>query len=452
MKNKSLLTVTMLAILVAATSIVVTSCKKKFDEPPAYIAPNVTANTTIKALKALHTSGGFEPITTDVIIKGIVIANDQSGNFYKEMYIQDATASIALELDGTSLYGNYPVGREIFIKCKGLYLSDYGGMIQLGFIDRSVPTNPTLTGIPSTLFDTYIAKGSTGNAVPLKTITAITSQLTTGMQDTVLGSLIQLNGYEFGKGDTSKIYADTSAAKKSVNLTIKDCGGVNNIILRSSGYANFAGKKVPRGNGTILGIYTMFNGVRQLILRDTNDIQFTGNRCYLYEEDFNNYAVTGTAPLVLTGWKNIMETGDVPYTLAAFSGSTFPKVSAFSSAVLATTNISTWLISPDITLPSTATAATYSFTCSRRYVSGTLKAYVSTNYTGGTPASATWILLGTVPNGSATAFTLFDPFGPYNVGTYAGQKINLAFRYEATAGTAASAVATYEVDDLKISK
>ena len=39
-----------IAILAAAS---ISSCKKNFDEPPAYIDPNLVANTSIKALKAM---------------------------------------------------------------------------------------------------------------------------------------------------------------------------------------------------------------------------------------------------------------------------------------------------------------------------------------------------------------------------------------------------------------
>jgi hypothetical protein len=444
MKNKIGLMVSMVAIATAA--IVIPACNKKFDAPPPASDQSITATHTIKQLKAMHTvAGQLDVINTDVIISGVVAADDKSGNLYKEIYIQDATGGLAIELDASGLYGTYPVGRRVYINCKGLCISDYNIMHQLG-IKATVSGAPSLQGIPSDLIKNYVTGGSLGNPVAVKTVT-LGSLPTPTLTDDNLGTLVQLNNFEFFKGDTSSTYADTSAYKQTKNLSIRECGG-STVIIRTSGYSNFAAAKPAKGNGSVTAIYTAYGTTKQLILRDTSDVKFTGKRCYQFEEDFNNYAVTGTAPLVITGWKNIMETGDVPYTLAAFSGSTFPKVSAFTSAVLPTTNISTWLISPDISL--IAGAPTYSFTCSRRYISGTLKAYISTNYTGGTPASATWTLLTTVPNGTNAAFTPFDKFGPFNLSSYAGQKINIAFQYQATAGTAASNVATYEVDDIQI--
>ncbi len=447
MKNKLSLLLTAI-ILVATIATIMPACKKKFDAPAGATDPNITVTHTIKQLKTLHTvSAQLDMITTDMVIAGVVIADDKSGNLYKEIYIQDSTGAIALELEATSLYATYPVGRKVFVNCKGLYITDYHRLMQLGY--RAVVAGvPSIQGIPNDLIKNYVTGGSLNNAVIAKSVAQ--SALTTNMQDAYLGSLIQLSNYEFLKGDTSGTYGDTSAYKASKNLTIRDCSG-NTIIIRTSGFANFAALAPAKGNGTIKAIYTTYDNTPQLLLRDTTDVLFTNSRCNLFEEDFQGYATTGTAALSIPGWKNIMETGDVPFTMASFGSSIFPKISAFSSTALSTTNISTWLISPQISLPSTGAPA-YTFTCSRRYSAGTFKAYISTNYTGGTPASATWTLLATVPAGSATAFTPFDTFGPYNFTAYLGQKINIAFRYEAPAGTSPSLVGTYEPDDIKITR
>jgi hypothetical protein len=274
------------------------------------------------------------------------------------------------------------------------------------------------------------------------------SSLLTAMQSAQIGTLVRLNNFEIGKGDLGKTWSDTSAFKRSVNITVRDCSG-QSIIIRSSGYANFAGVRVPSGNGSVTAVYTVFGTTRQLVIRDTSDVQFRNSRCFLFEEDFNAYSTTGANPLVIPGWSNISETGDVVYRLAAFSGSVFPIVSAFTSTALPTTNISTWLVTPDITLP-TGGAPKFTYTCARRFPIGTFNVYVSTNFNGTNVATANWVLLNTVPANPSSTFTPFDPFGPFNLSAYAGQKINIAFRYQAPAGSAASQVATYEPDDIKI--
>src|SRR5215470_13874812 len=93
-------------------SILVTiACNKKFDEPPAYIPPNYAADLSIAELKGMHTIGKFEQINVDKTISGIVIADDESGQFYKTIVIKDSTGGISVKLDGYDLYTKYPIGR-----------------------------------------------------------------------------------------------------------------------------------------------------------------------------------------------------------------------------------------------------------------------------------------------------------------------------------------------------
>lgn len=431
----------------ACATIFLNACKKEFDAPPEPKDPDLTATHTISQLKAMHTiNGALDVINNDMIISGVVIANDKSGNLYKQIYIQDASGAIQLMLDASGLYNSYPIGRRVFIKCKGLCLSDYNNMIQLG-IKATVSGAPTIQSIASNVIGQYVIGGSLNNTYNITAVSDV-STLMTSMQNPLLGTVIELDGYEFlSKAAT---YSDTSSYKNDVNLTIrKGCDKTKDIIIRTSGYANFSGVPVPSGNGKIKALYTVFRTTKQLVLRDTADVQFKGMPCSYFNEDFESYS-TSTSPLSIPGWKNIAETGDVFYTIASFSGNQFAKITAFSSAQLPTTNISSWLISPGINLPVGATPK-YTFKCSRRYTDGSFKAYISTDYNGSNLSSATWVLLGTVPPGTQTAFTPFDSFGPYDLATYAGKKIYLAFRYEAPAGTSKFSVGTYEPDDINIS-
>ncbi len=281
MKNKSLLFFgSILTAFLAA--FVITSCNKKFDEPPVYTDPGVTANTTIKQLRALSTGYGvFNEITTDIIISGQVVANDKSGNIYKEIYIQDTTAGIALQLDATGLYNSYPLGREVFVVCKGLYVANESGMIKL-CVRAVINGAPSVSGIPGILIDNYVKRGKLGTPPAPKVVTI--AQLNNDFQS----MLIQLENYQVTSADMGKTFADTSTSKATQNINTQSCAGASsNIIVRTSGYANFAGQRLPQGNGTLTAIYTVFasnagfnsNPTKQLIIRDTSDMKFYGSRC-----------------------------------------------------------------------------------------------------------------------------------------------------------------------------
>ena len=49
------------------------------------------------------------------------------------MVIQDETGGIELSLDKTYLCNEFWVGQRVFVKCQGMYIGDYGELIQLGY-------------------------------------------------------------------------------------------------------------------------------------------------------------------------------------------------------------------------------------------------------------------------------------------------------------------------------
>lgn len=245
------------------------SClKENYDTPPTGGKdPDIQPNITIKDLKALYTGTAFQ-ITTDYVFRAVVTADDKSGNFYKTIVVEDSTGGIALKLDGSSLYTEFPIGRRVFVKCKGLWMGDYNNLIQLG---GYINADGDLDDIPSTLFDSHILKGVYGLPVVPKAVSI--SQLNDSHQNT----LIELNGVEFASADAGKPYAD-AVNKFSQNRTVKNCTG-GNIIVRTSGYSSFAGQVTPSGNGKLLAIYTVFGTTPQLVLRDPSDLKMDSTRC-----------------------------------------------------------------------------------------------------------------------------------------------------------------------------
>ncbi|MEO7446037.1 MAG: DUF5689 domain-containing protein [Ferruginibacter sp.] len=431
------------SLVLIGFAILLQSCKKDFDQPPGPGDPNLVANTTIQALKAMHTiAGAYDVINTNIIISGVVIANDKSGNFYKQLWIRDSTGGLQVLLDANSLYATYPVGRKVFIKCNGLTISDYNRTMELG-IKANINGAPSLEGIPANLVSQYVLGGSINN--PANPIPVTLAQLGgfVNMQDRYLGELIQLQDYEFA--DTTVTYSDTSVYKSTTNRTIKDCGS-NTVIIRTSAYSNFAGVRVPGGNGSIAAIYTAFGNTKQLILRDTSDVHFTNPRCSIFEENFEGIGANN-ATLVLPGWKNIGEVGGVLYQNAVFGPVKAAKISAFNSGVPVVTS---WLISPAISLSGIA-APKLTFMTAGGFLNGnaTFKAYISTNYNGGNnPSASTWTLLpATIATAPSSGFGSFISSGVLSLAAYANQTVYIGFKYD---GGDPGKTTTYELDDVKI--
>lgn len=242
------------------------ACKKEqFDAPPVDNGnSDIKATTYIAELKALY-NGTPVRIEEDLIIEGVVIADDKSGNFYKSLVIQDQTAGILILLDGIGLNALYPIGRKVFIKCKDLYLGEYNGLIQLGGGENA----GSLTRLPEPLIPLHLIRG------PLNQTITPTRLAITDLNPAYQNMLVELVNVEFeSPGQT---YAN-AANLLSKNLFIQDCS-TNKLIVRSSGYASFAGQNVAEGKGSIVGVFSVFRSDFQLLIRDTTDVNMREVRC-----------------------------------------------------------------------------------------------------------------------------------------------------------------------------
>lgn len=272
-------------------AVALSSCvKDKFAAPPVVTdgnPANVQATMNLRDFKirycfgVAHTLDSSRPvrINDSIILTGVINSSDRAGNFYKQLVLQDSTGGIQLKVEATNLYNEYPIGRRIYIKCKGLYLYNYLGTLEIGsYIDTTGP-QPTLGGIPTTLLPNYIVKGElNAPLVPKKyTITDLNSANQIYEQST----LIRVDSVEFIPGDLGLTYADPFN-KAFGNITFQQRDR-NSAVVRSSGYANFAAVPVAQGSGSLTGIFTIYqksNGslINQIGIRDTSDVQFNQPR------------------------------------------------------------------------------------------------------------------------------------------------------------------------------
>jgi hypothetical protein len=253
----------------------VSSCvREKFSSPPVTNAdPNLTANATISQLNALlanSTSGASFQITSNLIISAIVVGDDRSGNLYKELAIEDSTGGIMLMITASDLYANYPVGRRLFVQLQGLYVVNYDG----GYEIVASVDNGTFSGLSPANLSQYVIPGKWGITVVPKVVTV--SQLTANA-NAYQNQLVQLNNVEFITGQRGVAYANPTFLL-SGSLYIKDCNESMDTVY-TSGYASFAGALSPTGNGTMVCIAGVYNGLSQLIIRDTTDLNLTGPVC-----------------------------------------------------------------------------------------------------------------------------------------------------------------------------
>jgi hypothetical protein len=235
---------------------------------------NQSTNDTlisIRSLRKIHNFGAIEGLSHSNYIEGVVVANDEHNNIYKSLCVQDSTGGIVVLIDGVSLYQSYPVGSLLRIRLKNLFLTDYRKMVQIAASVDTSNGSLVATGIAVPLYSKYISVIKEN--YPILALSVSTKNLSDSLQ----GRLIRITGVEFAAIDTAQTYADKKN-KIGASRTLKFCIG-GTISLRTSGYADFAGVKLPPGNGEMVGIYSVFNTEKQILLRDTSDILFTQKRC-----------------------------------------------------------------------------------------------------------------------------------------------------------------------------
>ncbi len=84
---------------------------------------------SVNYLKTLY-SGACEEITENIIIEGQIVANDMMGEFGDVIYLQDESGGVAINCEVEA--ADYPYGSYLRVVCNGLWLSQYGGKIELG--------------------------------------------------------------------------------------------------------------------------------------------------------------------------------------------------------------------------------------------------------------------------------------------------------------------------------
>lgn len=265
--------VLLLSLLVAtAMSTFFTACvKKEYDEPEINnVDPNLVVNRTILDMRDSATSAP-KLITQDIIIQGIITADDESGAFYKEMVIQDNSGGLSILLDVSNFNSSYPIGRRVFVKCKGLYISkDADGIVEIGTI-----SNGAVARIPSTLVQKYIVPGKWGLELPYQyqNLDYLNTHL-----DQYCQMLVKMPSLEFKSSDMNVAWGGDPNSSSDNNRTLQDCSG-NNLIVYTSAYASFANNRTPVRNGSIAGILKVYRGAGELVIRGLGDVNMDSTRC-----------------------------------------------------------------------------------------------------------------------------------------------------------------------------
>lgn len=235
---------------------------------------------TIAEVKQLFSNeinnNSLKQVKSPMQIKGVVTGNDEGGNIYNALYIQDNTGAIAISVGQGGLYGPFAVGQTVLIELEGLYIGGYGKQPQLG----TTYTNPNKEGATPQVgrMSRYIWNLHYKLVSPVAGLIAAPIEAKWNFNSLNIANdcakLITLKGVELAEADGTAVFAPSDGSVSlTANCANRVIKGVSNVVLRTSTYADFANQAMPTGLVDITGVATRYNDVWQLLMRTSDDIR-----------------------------------------------------------------------------------------------------------------------------------------------------------------------------------
>ena len=244
-------------------------------------------------------------VDEDVVIEGVVVANDISGNLYQTLVIRQIGStplanddqSIQIGIKHTTLYPYFQLGQKIRVNLKNLYVGNYSntpkigepyrtssGNLRLGpILFERVGTNIQLVGAPNpnapelTPIDLTTAEGEAW----LKA-RANLNYLRSPMLVTVQGTFKEMQGAAKNTAEVGELSLEAEPLPKifapealydagyAVNRNLLTPGGYT-ITLRTSTQNDISFLRLPEDSRRYTGVLTFFT-TWQLQLRTASDI------------------------------------------------------------------------------------------------------------------------------------------------------------------------------------
>lgn len=389
MKNK----VFNLFMILAASAVMFTACKKEYAEPPIQVLPVGTVYTIGEILQ-MESGTVF---TEDASVYGIITADEQSGNLYKCAFMQDRATGDAIELYLNAVSG-VRIGDSVRIYLKDVTYTMYNNLPQLSNFEA----------------DGHII--ILANNKPIQPELTTIANINAGRH---LAGLVRLENVKFTEQNT---FAEPTTYG---NRTLADPTNYSQtVIVRTSNYANFAYDSLPQGTGNLIAIASVYGSTWQLYIRSARELEFNGytpggggDADLPYYQDFTTSFGTYTTYDVEGAQK-----WEIDYSTAKMTGYVGGNNYANED----------WLISKKVSFENvTEVSMTMSYIA--RYfnsLNDDVTIQVSKDYTSGDPREATWkcMTANLVEGSNWTEFasTTID------LSEFAGEKVTVAVKYLST--------------------
>ena len=218
----------------------------------------------------------FTEITTDSMLRGVVICNDDGGNLTQQIVLQDGAKQnpgfLIIGVNMNALYNFIQPGQEILFSLKGAYIGGYGQNAQLGYPNKNAKGVERIGRMSQQDFWSRVKFLGAPDAARIDTLEY--DAVKNLNKDQWAGCIVRVRGSITPSNQEHWVLAAPEDADdgNGVTNTINVQGG-GKLDLRTSTYADFASYPIKEGH-----VYTMYGVLSrhidnwQFSLRTMSDI------------------------------------------------------------------------------------------------------------------------------------------------------------------------------------
>jgi hypothetical protein len=412
--------------------------------------PDLKVNRTVEDVLKTATITATKYLYDDVI-EAYVVSSDESGNFFKILYLETLATEnkpaigFSISVDATNTYIDYRVGNKVYIELKDQFTDLFYGGMRIGSLYEGNSGTASVGRISQNDYKNVLNASCT-MVDEDKLVNPISIE--EALNDSKLNTLIELSNVQFTEAANGRHYfEEANNVGGATNWYLRDKSG-NQIIFRTSSFADFSANLIPQGSGKVRGILTKYGSDYQLIVRSLKDVVMDGkSNIPFFTEDFQT--VTNNVNFALPDWSNIVEKASKLWKTMVSAGNGYAEFNTTSTT--AAENIA-WLVSPKINL-SNYKNVVFSFRSAQHDLKvdsslNTLEIYISTNFDGSNVTKANWIKLNAKVPSLSTPTRQFISSGGIDLSAYSGD-INIAFKYIGS-GKDKTLNGAFMVDDVKM--
>ncbi|MBZ9777786.1 DUF5689 domain-containing protein [Psychroflexus sp. CAK8W] len=336
----------------------------QFEQTPPDIEGNIVSLSVLEGILEQNDNGPFTFNDTDNVVEAYVISNDESGNFFRELIVQDKpenpTYGVAIQVDVNPLFTKFDFGRKVYIKLDGLSVGQReGNEPRLGIADGT-----DIARIPEAFVDESIIRDTlVADIVPVQ------RQLSE-LEFSDVNTYVELTDVQFSKiyfsENGSASYASETGDSFDGERILESCASSNELIFSTSTFADFKTLSLPPGSGSLKGVVTrdFFGEFFTFYINSPEDVDMTGERCdpivfscglastpansEFINVNFEDQNIN--SPVNIPGWTNYIEAGSEAWEAFVDNGTNQSlgisvRVGSFNSGDASTIS---WLISPEI--------------------------------------------------------------------------------------------------------